>query len=95
MALSKPCADLGIVVPSPSLRWSGLWNSHFITILSGFLCSRQRVRKNHGEKKNLILVIKFGFSTENDVSEQTLESYKSRSNEDSPGHEKNGQGKKL
>ncbi|NWV69217.1 CRTAM protein, partial [Malurus elegans] len=28
---------------------------------------------------------------ENDVSEQTLESYKSRSNEDSPGHEKNGQ----
>ncbi|NXW69069.1 CRTAM protein, partial [Hirundo rustica] len=28
---------------------------------------------------------------ENDVSEQTLESYKSRSNEESPGHEKNGQ----
>ncbi|NXR75448.1 CRTAM protein, partial [Pycnonotus jocosus] len=28
---------------------------------------------------------------ENDVSEQTLESYKSRSNEDSPGNEKNGQ----
>ncbi|XP_064253753.1 cytotoxic and regulatory T-cell molecule [Passer domesticus] len=28
---------------------------------------------------------------ENDVSQQTLESYKSRSNEDSPGHEKNGQ----
>ncbi|NXD97369.1 CRTAM protein, partial [Chaetorhynchus papuensis] len=28
---------------------------------------------------------------ENDVSEQTLESYKSRSNEDSPGHEKNKQ----
>ncbi|NWY14942.1 CRTAM protein, partial [Aphelocoma coerulescens] len=28
---------------------------------------------------------------ENDVSEQTLESYKSRSNEDGPGHEKNGQ----
>ncbi|XP_015505087.1 cytotoxic and regulatory T-cell molecule isoform X2 [Parus major] len=27
---------------------------------------------------------------ENDVSEQTLESYKSRSNEDSPSHEKNG-----
>lgn len=53
------------------------------------------MRKNHGEKINLILVIKFGFSTENDVSEQTLESYKSRSNEDSPGHEKNGQGKKI
>ncbi|XP_041336495.1 cytotoxic and regulatory T-cell molecule [Pyrgilauda ruficollis] len=30
-------------------------------------------------------------SSENDVSQQTLESYKSRSNEDSPGHEKNGQ----
>ncbi|XP_059344446.1 cytotoxic and regulatory T-cell molecule [Ammospiza nelsoni] len=28
---------------------------------------------------------------ENDASEQTLESYKSRSNEESPGHEKNGQ----
>nr|XP_025954997.1 cytotoxic and regulatory T-cell molecule [Dromaius novaehollandiae] len=28
---------------------------------------------------------------ENDTSEQTLESYKSRSNEDNPGHEKNGQ----
>uniref|UniRef100_A0A8C3JS97 Cytotoxic and regulatory T cell molecule n=1 Tax=Calidris pygmaea TaxID=425635 RepID=A0A8C3JS97_9CHAR len=28
---------------------------------------------------------------ENDASEQTLESYKSKSNEDSPGHEKNGQ----
>ncbi|NWS98837.1 CRTAM protein, partial [Mionectes macconnelli] len=28
---------------------------------------------------------------ENDVSEQTLESYKSRSNEDNPGHERNGQ----
>ncbi|NWI25286.1 CRTAM protein, partial [Sula dactylatra] len=27
---------------------------------------------------------------ENDVSEQTLESYKSKCNEDSPGHEKNG-----
>ncbi|XP_014112789.1 PREDICTED: cytotoxic and regulatory T-cell molecule [Pseudopodoces humilis] len=29
---------------------------------------------------------------ENDVSEQTLESYKSRSNEDSPSHEENGPG---
>ncbi|XP_064029156.1 cytotoxic and regulatory T-cell molecule [Pogoniulus pusillus] len=29
---------------------------------------------------------------ENDVSEQTLESYKSKCNEDSPGHEKNGHG---
>ena len=28
---------------------------------------------------------------ENDTSDQTLESYKSKSNEESPGHEKNGQ----
>lgn len=35
------------------------------------------------------------FCTENDVSEQTLESYKSKCNEDSPGHEKNGHGKML
>nr|XP_041576910.1 cytotoxic and regulatory T-cell molecule [Taeniopygia guttata] len=39
-----------------------------------------KLRKAHGAWKR-----------ENDVSEQTLESYKSRSNEDSPGHEKNGQ----
>ncbi|NWY90997.1 CRTAM protein, partial [Loxia curvirostra] len=39
-----------------------------------------KLRKAHGVWKR-----------ENDVSEQTLESYKSRSNEDSPGHEKNGQ----
>ncbi|XP_050839416.1 cytotoxic and regulatory T-cell molecule [Serinus canaria] len=39
-----------------------------------------KLRKAHGVWKR-----------ENDASEQTLESYKSRSNEDSPGHEKNGQ----
>ncbi|XP_077644204.1 cytotoxic and regulatory T-cell molecule [Lonchura striata] len=39
-----------------------------------------KLRKAHG-----------AWRRENDVSEQTLESYKSRSNEDSPGHEKNGQ----
>ncbi|XP_041576910.2 cytotoxic and regulatory T-cell molecule [Taeniopygia guttata] len=39
-----------------------------------------KLRKAHGAWKR-----------ENDVSEQTLESYKSRSNEDSAGHEKNGQ----
>lgn len=60
-----------------------------------FMLKAKGEKESWGKKKNLILVIKFGFSTENDVSEQTLESYKSRSNEDSPGHEKNGQGKKL
>lgn len=45
--------------------------------------------------QNLIILITFVFCTENDVSEQTLESYKSKSNEDGPGQEKNGHGKKL
>ncbi|XP_053852813.1 cytotoxic and regulatory T-cell molecule [Vidua macroura] len=39
-----------------------------------------KLKKAHGQWRR-----------ENDASEQTLESYKSRSNEDSPGHEKNGQ----
>ncbi|KAM9217047.1 cytotoxic and regulatory T-cell molecule [Leptosomus discolor] len=39
----------------------------------------RKLKKAHGVWKR-----------ENDVSEQTLESYKSKSNEDSPGHEKNG-----
>ncbi|NXX42249.1 CRTAM protein, partial [Tricholaema leucomelas] len=39
----------------------------------------RKVKKAHGVWKR-----------ENDVSEQTLESYKSKCNEDSPGHEKNG-----
>ncbi|XP_054031980.1 cytotoxic and regulatory T-cell molecule [Dryobates pubescens] len=39
----------------------------------------RKLKKAHGVWKR-----------ENDVSEQTLESYKSRSNEDCPGHEKNG-----
>ncbi|NXX22285.1 CRTAM protein, partial [Podargus strigoides] len=40
----------------------------------------RKLKKAHGVWKK-----------ENDVSEQTLESYKSKSNEDSLGHEKNGQ----
>ncbi|XP_009981033.1 PREDICTED: cytotoxic and regulatory T-cell molecule [Tauraco erythrolophus] len=39
----------------------------------------RKLKKAHGVWKR-----------ENDVSEQTLESYKSKSNEESPGHEKNG-----
>lgn len=45
--------------------------------------------------KKLNILITFVFCTENDVSDQTLESYKSKSNEDSPGHEKNGHGKSF
>ncbi|XP_061224177.1 cytotoxic and regulatory T-cell molecule [Neopsephotus bourkii] len=41
----------------------------------------RKLKKAHGVWKR-----------ENDVSDQTLESYKSKSNEDSPGHEKNRQG---
>ncbi|XP_065553139.1 cytotoxic and regulatory T-cell molecule isoform X2 [Lathamus discolor] len=41
----------------------------------------RKLKKAHGVWKR-----------ENDVSDQTLESYKSKSNEDSPGHEKNGHG---
>ncbi|NXI63247.1 CRTAM protein, partial [Anseranas semipalmata] len=40
----------------------------------------RKLKKAHGVWKR-----------ENDTSEQTLESYKSKSNEESPGHEKNGQ----
>ncbi|NXW82729.1 CRTAM protein, partial [Alopecoenas beccarii] len=39
----------------------------------------RKLKKAHGVWKR-----------ENDVSDQTVESYKSKSNEDSPGHEKNG-----
>lgn len=50
--------------------------------------------KEESEGHGKILII-FDFCTENDTSDQTLESYKSKSNEESPGHEKNGQGKNL
>uniref|UniRef100_A0A8C6JPU3 Uncharacterized protein n=1 Tax=Melopsittacus undulatus TaxID=13146 RepID=A0A8C6JPU3_MELUD len=44
----------------------------------------RKLKKAHGVWKR-----------ENDVSDQTLESYKSKSNEDSPGHEKNEHGNEL
>ncbi|XP_009467807.1 PREDICTED: cytotoxic and regulatory T-cell molecule [Nipponia nippon] len=50
----------------------------FVLLIIVLLFMR-KLRKAHGVWKR-----------ENDVSEQTLESYKSKSNEDSPGHEKNG-----
>ncbi|NXF49807.1 CRTAM protein, partial [Oceanites oceanicus] len=50
----------------------------FVLLIIVLLFMR-KLKKAHGVWKK-----------ENDVSEQTLESYKSKSNEDSPGHEKNG-----
>ncbi|NWZ33763.1 CRTAM protein, partial [Brachypodius atriceps] len=51
-----------------------------VVLLIVVLLFMVKLKKAHGVWKR-----------ENDVSEQTLESYKSRSNEDNPGHEKNGQ----
>uniref|UniRef100_A0A8C4UBW3 Cytotoxic and regulatory T cell molecule n=1 Tax=Falco tinnunculus TaxID=100819 RepID=A0A8C4UBW3_FALTI len=51
----------------------------FVLLIIVLLFMR-KLKKAHGVWKR-----------ENDVSEQTLESYKSKSNEDSPGNEKNGQ----
>ncbi|NXJ90017.1 CRTAM protein, partial [Corythaixoides concolor] len=50
----------------------------FVLLIIVLLFMR-KLKKAHGVWKR-----------ENDVSEQTLESYKSKSNEESPGHEKNG-----
>ncbi|NXO55412.1 CRTAM protein, partial [Aramus guarauna] len=50
----------------------------FVLLIIVLLFMR-KLKKAHGVWKR-----------ENDVSDQTLESYKSKSNEDSPGHEKNG-----
>ncbi|XP_072740950.1 cytotoxic and regulatory T-cell molecule [Ciconia boyciana] len=50
----------------------------FVLLIIVLLFMR-KLKKAHGVWKR-----------ENDVSEQTLESYKSKSNEDSPGHETNG-----
>ncbi|NXY85384.1 CRTAM protein, partial [Alcedo cyanopectus] len=51
-----------------------------LVLLIIVLLFMRKLKKAHGAWKR-----------ENDVSEQTLESYKSKSNEESPGHEKNGQ----
>ncbi|NXK11645.1 CRTAM protein, partial [Herpetotheres cachinnans] len=50
-----------------------------LVLLIIVLLFMRKLKKAHGVWKR-----------ENDVSEQTLESYKSKSNEDSPGNEKNG-----
>ncbi|NXH88661.1 CRTAM protein, partial [Edolisoma coerulescens] len=70
----------GIVKKEKNLLLPVLVAALIFVLLIIVLLFMVKLKKAHGVWKR-----------ENDVSEQTLESYKSRSNEDSPGHEKNGQ----
>ncbi|NXB65743.1 CRTAM protein, partial [Struthidea cinerea] len=70
----------GIVKKEKNLLLPILVAALIFVLLIIVLLFMVKLKKAHGVWKR-----------ENDVSEQTLESYKSRSNEDSPGHEKNGQ----
>ncbi|NXE40451.1 CRTAM protein, partial [Ptilorrhoa leucosticta] len=70
----------GIVKKKKNLLLPILVAALILVLLIIVLLFMVKLKKAHGVWKR-----------ENDVSEQTLESYKSRSNEDSPGHEKNGQ----
>ncbi|NXO61395.1 CRTAM protein, partial [Phainopepla nitens] len=70
----------GVVKKEKNLLLPMLVAALIFVLLVVVLLFLVKLKKAHGVWKR-----------ENDVSEQTLESYKSRSNEDSPGHEKNGQ----
>ncbi|NWW59494.1 CRTAM protein, partial [Ifrita kowaldi] len=70
----------GIIKKEKNLLLPILVAALILVLLIIVLLFMVKLKKAHGAWKR-----------ENDVSEQTLESYKSRSNEDSPGHEKNGQ----
>ncbi|NWR34311.1 CRTAM protein, partial [Tachuris rubrigastra] len=70
----------GIIKKEKNLLLPILVAALIFVLLIIVLLFMMKLKKAHGVWKR-----------ENDVSEQTLESYKSRSNEDSPGHEKNGQ----
>ncbi|NXM00974.1 CRTAM protein, partial [Tyrannus savana] len=70
----------GIIKKEKNLLLPILVAALIFVLLLIVLLFMMKLKKAHGVWKR-----------ENDVSEQTLESYKSRSNEDSPGHEKNGQ----
>ncbi|NWI55291.1 CRTAM protein, partial [Calyptomena viridis] len=69
----------GIIKKEKNLLLPILVAALIFVLLIIVLLFMMKLKKAHGVWKR-----------ENDVSEQTLESYKSRSNEDSPGHEKNG-----
>ncbi|NWI01182.1 CRTAM protein, partial [Tichodroma muraria] len=70
----------GIVKKEKNLLLPILVAALIFVLLIIVLLFMVKLKKAHGVWKR-----------ENDVSEQTLESYKSRSNEESPGHEKKGQ----
>ncbi|XP_050178802.1 LOW QUALITY PROTEIN: cytotoxic and regulatory T-cell molecule [Myiozetetes cayanensis] len=70
----------GVIKKEKNLLLPVLVAALIFVLLIIVLLFMMKLKKAHGVWKR-----------ENDVSEQTLESYKSRSNEDSPGHEKNGQ----
>ncbi|NWT54717.1 CRTAM protein, partial [Erythrocercus mccallii] len=73
-------ASKGMVKKEKNLLLPILVAALILVLLVIVLLFMVKLKKAHGVWKR-----------ENDVSEQTLESYKSRSNEDSAGHEKNGQ----
>ncbi|NXV55576.1 CRTAM protein, partial [Molothrus ater] len=77
--VSSPSASPGVPAEK-NLLLPILVAALILVLLIIVLLFMVKLKKAHGVWKR-----------ENDVSEQTLESYKSRSNEDSPGHEKNGQ----
>ncbi|NXK94242.1 CRTAM protein, partial [Formicarius rufipectus] len=70
----------GIIKKGKNLLLPILVAALIFVLLIIVLLFMMKLKKAHGVWKR-----------ENDVSEQTLESYKSRSNEDNPDHEKNGQ----
>ncbi|NXU91859.1 CRTAM protein, partial [Xiphorhynchus elegans] len=70
----------GIIKKEKNLLLPMLVAALVFVLLIIVLLFLMKLKKAHGVWKR-----------ENDVSEQTLESYKSRSKEDSPDHEKNGQ----
>ncbi|NWH69578.1 CRTAM protein, partial [Piaya cayana] len=80
--ISYECKDLkseGIKEKETKLLLPMLVAALIFVLLIIVLLFMRKLKKAHGVWKR-----------ENDVSEQTLESYKSKSNEDSSGHEKNG-----
>ncbi|NWI76820.1 CRTAM protein, partial [Dryoscopus gambensis] len=80
LAVKQNPKSKGVVRKERNLLLPVLVAALILVLLIIVLLFMVKLKKAHGVWKR-----------ENDVSEQTLESYKSRSNEDSPGHEKNGQ----
>ncbi|XP_062364691.1 cytotoxic and regulatory T-cell molecule [Cinclus cinclus] len=80
LTLERDPEPKGIVKKEKKLLLPILVAALIFVLLIIVLLFMVKLKKAHGVWKR-----------ENDVSEQTLESYKSRSNEDSPGHDRNGQ----